>query len=613
MKQRTKWFVGLAMAAVLALSAGVFAACTDPDDKEPDDGGNETVAVEGISFAEDEITLEVGQSVQLEVIFTPENATNKNVIWSVDFDDTATVDENGLVTAKEDAAGKACTVTATAEEGDGLYEAYCSVTVIEARGEAITKTAEVGGGTNTLTLYELGGAELTGNAAAGDLALEIEPYSGNYSIQDNAPVFTGTVTAMGFNFPILVGATFQDQQLQLRLYLNNGSADFELGTYEFTKEEAARLVGSTHIEGGIDTTVAYVQATIAGSNAADSVALWSDGKAVFTVGQFVPAGSSVAPISFETTWKKVAAANTIEFAPVSGTVDTKGQEVPGGALGSLVIPATPFGDASTVTIGCVTDTKNGITVTVSFTWEGAASPASASFNMAREAANSTFGFEIPYIETVSIAFDASVVETDGKYTLALASGASLDLYATSTLSPAEGVTDLASALTVSVALKEGAAENVVTISGSSITGFEEGTTTVVVTVDGVTEEIKVTVAFPANAFADANVFDADVTYSNDNAGLVSSFAFKADGTFYYEATMMGMTLFRSYGYYNIADGKVEVQYFNFVVGLLYGADLLTGVASYDATVENGEVVSFTITGVDDTTGEPTETVFTPAE
>ena len=214
---------------------------------------------------------------------------------------------------------------------------------------------------------------------------------------------------------------------------------------------------------------------------------------------------------------------------------------------------------------------------------------------------------------MSIAFDASVVETDGKYTLALASGASLDLYATSTLSPAEGVTDLASALTVSVALKEGAAENVVTISGSSITGAQEGTTTVVVTVDGVTEEIEVTVAFPANAFADANVFDADVTYSNDNAGLVSSFAFKADGTFYYDATMMGMTLFSSYGYYNIADGKVEVQYFNSLVGLLYGADLLTGIASYDATVENGEVVSFVITGVDDTTGEPTETVFTPAE
>ena len=287
MKQRTKWFVGLATAAVLALSAGVFAACTDPDDKDPDEGGNETVAVEGISFAEDEITLEVGQSVQLEVIFTPENATNKNVIWSVDFDDTVTVDENGLVTAKEDAAGKACTVTATAEEGDGLYEAYCSVTVIAARGEAITKTSEVGDGTNTLTIYEYGGVELTGKAAAGATALDIEPYSGTYQIVDNAPVFSGQVTAMGFNFPILVGATFQDQNLQLRLYLNNGTADFELGTYEFTKEEAARLVGSTHVEGGIDTTVAYVQATIAGSNAADSVALWSDGKAVFTVGQFV--------------------------------------------------------------------------------------------------------------------------------------------------------------------------------------------------------------------------------------------------------------------------------------------------------------------------------------
>lgn len=601
MKHKSKWLVSLAAAAMLALSAGVFAACTDPEQPPEPTPGGDTVALQGISFAEDEISLEVGESVQLEVIFTPENATNKNVTWEVDFDDTCTVDENGLVTAKEDAAGKACTITATAEEGDGLYQAYCSISVIAARGEGITKTAQVGTSTNTLIMYEYGDVELTGAAAAGATELAIEPYSGSYQIVNNAPAFSGQVTAMGFSFPVLADATFENQQLQLRLYINNGTSDFELGTYEFTKEEAAMLVGSTKVEGGIDTTVAYIQTTISGANAADSIQLWSDGKAVFTVGSFVPAGSSVSPVSFETAWE--AADNALTFAPVSGTVNTAGQ----------MSGTVAFGDASSVAIQSGTDTKNGVTVTVSFSWEGAAAPVSATFNLAREAANTAFGFDIPYIGTESIIFAPSVVEQDGKKTLALASGDSLDLYATSTLSPAEGVTDPVSALTVGVALKEGSEEGIVTVSGSSITGAAEGTVTVVVTVDDVTEEIEVTVAFPANVLTGSNAFAEDVTYSNEASGITISFAFSADGTFYFTASAFGLTLFSSYGYYNITDGAMEVQYFNAAVALLYGGNLFTGVASYEAVTDGNTVTSFTIVTTDGTTGEPVESVFTPAE
>lgn len=600
MKHKSKWLVSLAAAAMLALSAGVFAACTDPEQPPEPTPGGDTVALQGISFAEDEISLEVGESVQLEVIFTPENATNKNVTWEVDFDDTCTVDENGLVTAKEDAAGKACTITATAEEGDGLYQAYCSISVIAARGEGITKTAQVGTSTNTLIMYEYGDVELTGAAAAGATELAIEPYSGSYQIVDNAPAFSGQVVAMGFSFPVLADAAFENQQLQLRLYLNNGTSDFELGTYEFTKEEAAMLVGSTKVEGGIDTTVAYIQTTIAGANAADSIQLWSDGKAVFTVGSFVPAGSSVSPVSFETTWE--AADNALTFAPVSGTVNTAGQ----------MSGTVAFGDASSVAIQSETDTKNGVTVTVSFSWESAAAPVSATFNLAREVANSAFGFDIPYIETESITFAPSVVEQDGKKTLALNSGASLDLYATSTLSPAEGVTDLVSALTVGVALKEGSEEGVVTVSGSSVTGAKPGTATIVVTVDDITEEIEVTVAFPASVLTGSNAFAEDVTYSSEASGITTSFAFGADGTFYFTASAFGLTLFSSYGYYNITDGAMEVQYFNTAVALLYGGNLFTGVASYEAVTDGNTVASFTIVTTDGTTGEPVESVFTPA-
>lgn len=611
MKHKTKLLTVLSIAVVLLLSVGLFAACTD----NGDDPGN-TVALEGISFADDEITLEAGDSVQLEVVFAPENATNKNVTWEVDYADTATVDENGLVTAKESGAGKAATVTATAEEGDGLYQAYCQVNVIADRGDAITKTAEVGGQTNTLTLYTLGGAELSGVAASGATALPIEVSAGaSYEIKDNAPVFKMQITAMGFPFPVLSDVTFKNQKMQLRLYVNNGTSDFELGTYEFTKEEAAKLVGTNNAAGGIDTTKPYILTTVKGVSSADSIVMWSDGKAEFIIGQFVPAGAAdVKPIAFETTWKKGTSANTIEFAPYTADLNTKGQQIPGGSLGSIVLPATPFGDTSKVTIAAKTDTRNGITITVTFTWAESGT-ATATLNLARLSANTAFDFDIPYIETESITFDKSVVEKDGKLTLALASGAALDLYATSTLNAAAGVTDPASALTVGVALKEGAAADVVTISGSSVTGLKAGTVTIVVSVDDVTEEIEVTVAYPQNTFTDPTVFDEETVYSNTADGLTSKFTFGADGMFSYEVGMSGMVLFRSYGYYDLnLDGNeptVEIVYFNKTVALLYGGNLLTGAASYDATVASGELASFTIelTGDD---GKPVETVFTPA-
>ena len=608
MKHKTKMLAVLFMAATLLLSVGMFAACTD-------DGGKvETVPLEGISFAEDEVTLEGGQSIQLEVIFTPENATNKNVTWEVDFEDTATVDSNGLVTAKEDAAGKACTVTATAEEGDGLYQAYCQVNVIADRGEAITKTAEVGGQTNTLTLYTLGGAELSGSAVSGSSVLPVETGAGaTYEIKDNAPSFKMDVTAMGtFKFPVLSGVTFKNQEMQLRLYINNGTDDFELGTYEFTKEEAAKLLGSNNVAGGIDTTKPYIVTTIADSVNKNSIVMWSDNKAEFSIGQFVPASATdVQPITFETTWKNGATVNTIEFTALDEPVNTKGHQVPANILN----PApTDFGETSTVILSAATDTKNGITITVGFNWTGGS--ATASLNLSRLAANTAFDFEIPYIKTESIEFDPSVQNNAGKLTLALDSGASLDLYVTSALKPAQGVTELPSALTVGVALKEGAAADIVTISGSSITGFKAGTTTIVVTVDDLVKEIEVTVEYPENTFTDPTPFDAETVYSNTANGLTSTFTFGADGMFSYEVGMSGIVLFRSYGYYDLnlegAEPTVEIVYFNKTVALLYGGNLFTGAASYGATVENGSLVSFVIETTGDD-GNPVETVFTVAE
>ena len=94
----------------------------DPD-PEPDP---EEIAVEGISLNIQNITLKIGETTTLEASITPDNATNKNVIWSSEDIDIASVDEDGKVTAKE--VGKT-TITVTTE--DGQKTATCEVTVKE--------------------------------------------------------------------------------------------------------------------------------------------------------------------------------------------------------------------------------------------------------------------------------------------------------------------------------------------------------------------------------------------------------------------------------------------------------------------------------------------------
>ena len=81
--------------------------------------------VESIELNKYYTTLERESEVQLIAKSLPEDADDKNVIWSSDNEEIATVDENGLVTA----IGVGETViTATAHDGSGV-KAECKITV----------------------------------------------------------------------------------------------------------------------------------------------------------------------------------------------------------------------------------------------------------------------------------------------------------------------------------------------------------------------------------------------------------------------------------------------------------------------------------------------------
>lgn len=88
-----------------------------------------TTDVEGISISKTSTTIEAGKTETLTVTFNPATASNKGVTWTSSDESIATVDQNGVVTAK--AKG---TVTITAKSADGNFEATCTVTVTKKGG-----------------------------------------------------------------------------------------------------------------------------------------------------------------------------------------------------------------------------------------------------------------------------------------------------------------------------------------------------------------------------------------------------------------------------------------------------------------------------------------------
>ena len=111
----------------------------------------QNIPVNGVTLNPTLLSLFTGGSETLTATVEPSNATNKNVTWSSDKPEVATV-ENGKVTAK--AAGTA-TITVTTE--DGGKTATCAVTVTAATvpvtGVTLNKTSTslYVGGSETLT------------------------------------------------------------------------------------------------------------------------------------------------------------------------------------------------------------------------------------------------------------------------------------------------------------------------------------------------------------------------------------------------------------------------------------------------------------------------------
>lgn len=90
---------------------------------------NTYVPLDRIVLNKEELKLYINESEQLVATFVPENATDRNLVWSSNDEKVVTVDKNGVVKAKGLGTAE---ITVTAENGK---TAVCKVTVEEKKDE----------------------------------------------------------------------------------------------------------------------------------------------------------------------------------------------------------------------------------------------------------------------------------------------------------------------------------------------------------------------------------------------------------------------------------------------------------------------------------------------
>ena len=198
--------------------------------------------------------LEIGETLQLEATASPDTAENKGITWSSSDEAIATVDANGLVTAK--AEGNV-TITATAADGGGAKGSIeLSVTPIKVKG--ITVTAA--GGATSLNVPQT--LQLTAGVSPEDAADK----SVTWSSSDEA---IATVDESGLVTAVKAGT------VKITATANDGSE--VTGGYDLTAVWVS-MTGITLDTASLDLKIGDIQkltATVAPEDASDPAVTWS--------------------------------------------------------------------------------------------------------------------------------------------------------------------------------------------------------------------------------------------------------------------------------------------------------------------------------------------------
>ena len=228
-------------------------ACS-PEENNP--GGNDnpddkTVHVTGISLDRTTASIKEGEYFTLVATVTPENASNKTIIWSSSSDAVATVDNNGKVTGVK--AGSA-TITATTE--DGGMKSTCALSVEANLAPSVTVEANH---ISAISAVLAGKANL-GSTVAADLKIGFQ-YSTSAGILPNSPTVEATDADANYNYTASITGLEPDTKYCFRSFVLQNSQYTYGETKSFTTKDVASLL-ETKDASEIEATKATLNAKL---------------------------------------------------------------------------------------------------------------------------------------------------------------------------------------------------------------------------------------------------------------------------------------------------------------------------------------------------------------
>lgn len=189
----------------------------------------EVVAAQGVEVTPESATINIPETIDLDVIFTPANTTNKSGTWTSSDESLATVDANGLVTP---IAPGVVTITFTSTDGSFTDTATITITnnSIDATG------VEVSPDTMTLDIGQ------TQQASVAFTPSDTTNQNGSWSSEDEN---IATVNQDGEVTGVTEGTTtitFTSEDGGFTDTLEVIVADVFFGTYEFYNADTDQLI-----------------------------------------------------------------------------------------------------------------------------------------------------------------------------------------------------------------------------------------------------------------------------------------------------------------------------------------------------------------------------------
>ncbi|ANQ51740.1 T9SS type A sorting domain-containing protein [Flammeovirga sp. MY04] len=207
------------------------------------DSGGEPVS--GITVTPSQVTINDGQTVDLDETVAPENASNKRVSWTSSNESVATVDEYGVVTAI--ACGIA-NITATTLDGGFTATSQVTVNIPVSSVSLVSSTLDL----TVNDSYQLTATVLPANACTKEVSWTSS--NTNVATISNSgrvmAIGTGTasitVNTMDGNFSSTVDVTVRSEPIETNLLLNPG---FESGSVSWTFNGSSSVITNNQRSG----------------------------------------------------------------------------------------------------------------------------------------------------------------------------------------------------------------------------------------------------------------------------------------------------------------------------------------------------------------------------